>query len=199
MFKPNRKIRALLLAQNWEEMSLRLLESTDRRYGWQLRSIGYQPQDVVQEAIASVFEGRRRWKLEVDLYVFLLMTIKSIVSHLVDKANIKNGDDKNQRKRRTTRLSALSEKVTQEQFESPSLDKERILRFMKDDELACKIVELKASDYDLAPRDIAIMLEIDVKDVYKANERIKKKLHRLFAPPAVSTNQTIKRGTDNVR
>lgn len=171
----------------WREMSLRLLSYTEKRYGKLLRSlirVGC-PQDLVQEAIASLFDGRRTFKPDVNLYTFLRMVIKSNVSHILQKQITKHAEDEIGKDKFLPFEPGVyaNPRIVLEAFGNQVLSE--VIQFLEGDELAIKIAELKSEDPKLPARDIAVMLKCDVKDIYNANERLKKKLRLVYEiPPA---------------
>lgn len=59
----------------------RLLVSAHRYFGY----LGLDADDLVQEAMALLLEGRRRWRPEVSIRTFLWQTVRSLGSHALER------------------------------------------------------------------------------------------------------------------
>jgi DNA-directed RNA polymerase specialized sigma24 family protein len=65
---------------------LRIRKFAYRRY-WTLgrRGAGLSPEDLIQDAMMAILDGRRKWrKRRVDFVMLIIGVIKSLSSHLVD-------------------------------------------------------------------------------------------------------------------
>lgn len=59
----------------------RLLVSANRHFGY----LGLDAEDLVQEAVALLLEGRRRWPPEIPLQQCLWMIVCSLASHWLER------------------------------------------------------------------------------------------------------------------
>lgn len=145
---------------------------------------GVDPVDLASTAITDVIQGKRVWNRETDpnFLDYLRSVVDSKVSHLV------NGLE-NRKNRRMTRGAAESECDAPSREPEPvtahidreSLDRlhAAIIEAIRSDKLVEDIFECLNSGMT-KPADIAIILEVTVKEVNNAQKRLKRKVDALL-------------------
>jgi len=171
---------------DWQDMCFRLLYDTRMKYGDVLMKTGSEPKDLVQESIASVLSGDRRWNPDRgSLFTYLQWVIKSKVSHVLDKAYFMppGGTIKTNR---TVSIQSFAEMGgilvrSVSPGPTPTHLREELCSFVNENPLAVEIIKLKADDPELRPRDIAAILDTDVNEIYKTARWLKKKLRHFLS------------------
>ena len=134
--------------------------------------------DLVQEAMTKVIEGKRDWPKHVDLFVLLCGVICSKVSHL-PKNRMLPIEEVRKADTLTSSPSAQQERVQQEQAFQRLRDK--ILKEVCDDSDPVLTLILKAwiEEPDLKPQGIAAQLRLSIEDVRNAQKRLRTKVKKL--------------------
>ena len=145
--------RALWWAKTWHKKYL-----SDAPSPW-------EPMDLLHEAIEALYSGRRTFPKEVPLLTTIINVMKSMAGNVI-------------RKKDHQRDPLEEGQVVGKATDVPAWLCEDALRIMKGDEIAVKIITLWCEDPDLPARDLAAKLGIDVKEVYNAHKRMKRKLDR---------------------
>lgn len=178
-----------LTKDDWDRLRLRLW----KRFGGQLCNIPQAPtpDDLLQDAVADLLEGRRHCKLDsVALISCLYGIVKSKVSHIQTKR--RRSLERNQQtvaieneKPDTQPLADFYGKATEAYepslgFSSESSEEadlyEAILSLTEHDELLKRMVELRHNHQDdkqLRAQKIANVLGVPVEEIYNANRRLK--------------------------
>ena len=143
---------------------------------------GVDSTDLAAEAITDVIEGKRQWNSETDpdFLDYLCSVVDSKVSHLVVRTE----------NRVTRRLAAASGvDLPESDVEDPHPDpatqvvnweslaefREAVLRGIPQDNLVEGIFDCLAAGMT-KPADMAVLLETTVKEINKAQKRLKRKV-----------------------
>ncbi|MBL7841938.1 MAG: hypothetical protein JNJ75_17455 [Cyclobacteriaceae bacterium] len=130
---------------------------------------GLEAHDIVIETIRKVLEGKRTWKPEVPVTAFLIQTLESETSNLIrDGKKIRPLLEKDNNTGVGASVDLVSAKIHAiEQLRAAGADDIEIYVF------DCWIEGV------YKPAEIAIELELDIKDVYNALKRLGNKLIKL--------------------
>ncbi|MEM8599156.1 MAG: hypothetical protein AAGF99_04480 [Bacteroidota bacterium] len=149
------------------------------------RHMALTPEGIVHEAVRKLLETEadaatgyrnipRRYKGDDpaerarDLFLGVARVISSEVSNLAGRASSQSNDLPD-----TLNASTEHDVATDDLWAL-------VFEALQDDEVSLAVLRLRRDDPELRPRDLAEMLEMDVKAVYRANERMKKTLQDLF-------------------
>lgn len=191
-----------LTDDEWSELLERLAYHAARKFqkcGWRrghrtkcewAAPGGSSPQDVALEAIVSTISGDRTYNRDryPDFAEFLRSVVDSMISHMVEKANLQ----------RTGRIPVVRDAESQETVEvdlpGDAPDPSDVVVSREVIELARAAIEADAEKDPLVlqmfecleaditkPAEIAEFLDVDVKKVYSAQKRLRRKLDRAFA------------------
>jgi hypothetical protein len=145
---------------------------------------GVDPADLACEAITDVIEGKRIWNqdTESDFLAFLRSVVDSKVSHLVE--GLEN---------RITRRTAAGSGDTE--FDRPGREPNPLMACMDKDSLerlrAAIVKEIQGdklveglfgclAEEETKPANIAVLLDVTVKDVNNGQKRLKRKVESLL-------------------
>lgn len=169
-------VRRRLDAADWDHLVPRLLLVARRFHQRALCNYrgAPEPMDLVQQAIADVMDGRRRWPQGVPLFNLLYGVMRSHVSNFAA------------RQQPTGPAEAGTRHISLDDVLVPAADalpadirrselREAVLRLVEDDPLLERMVELLFEDPHLKASDYAAMLDIPVEDVYNAAKRLKRR------------------------
>lgn len=155
-------------------------------YGGNSTSQGKQGCDFVQEAIASVLEGRRRWNPSVEFPAFICGVIKSMISHAYESKEAQITE-------RETTLANRQQREEHEQFSLDNLQGSglnpaeyahqaevekrmwKIMGDLEDDPLLAGIFQC-VFDGITQPAKIARSLETSVNEINKGKKRLQRRL-----------------------
>ncbi|SLM30872.1 hypothetical protein MTBBW1_2500021 [Desulfamplus magnetovallimortis] len=164
-------------------------------------------EDFLHDAIHDALTGRRTWREDLDIKTFLMNIVRSKISNFKEKKGIdknaisidqKFGDDDNIHD--SILFSSTIGDSIGSVFSKPDYTKERnriidkmigkenldlkeqILLKVSNDSLLTRIVEYVFDNpgEPVRARNIAAGLNIDIKDVYNANKRLKRLLKDLI-------------------
>ena len=162
---------------NWRQMYPLLVSYAQLKLNMMRWSSGYPPggiqaEDLVQEAIESLFSGRRDWKIAKypNLEVVLKGIIKSLVSHLAKTAD-------NQTRRSLAdgwEHEALSESASPEENMAAKDQIAQIEQLLEDDEEAGMVFLFLQEG--TKPKEIAEELDKPKKEIYVILRRIRRKI-----------------------
>jgi RNA polymerase sigma factor (sigma-70 family) len=151
------------------------------------RGRAYKAEDIVQEVIVKVIEGKRKWDFAElpDLSQFMLMNIKSFIHNLYKKErhhdyieDITCYDDDGEMETITIQgcISPENIAINYELMEGVKLSYDKL---EADEEYEClKVLELMRFEYKNS--EIAEELEIRTSDVVNIKKRIRNKLKPYF-------------------
>lgn len=175
-----------LKAQDWDNLSARLqryAQGRVQRLGWATGSgkdpnlpKGMSSGDLACEAIARVFEGKRSWDpgKESDLFRFLCNVVDSLVYHLV------HSEEHGERKKPADGALLLAEPGPDGRASQEDGLLELALEALDDDPALLKVFEL-CYDGMVKPADIACSMGLQVDQVYRLKEKMKRRLAGLRA------------------
>lgn len=176
---------------DWKDLYKRLRLFAYMNYGWlQVKVGGLELEEVITEAIEDLYLGTRLWPVvdkqgrdkQVSLCVFLCQTIRSKVSHILEKEKRKiyldeNPEDENPNFYDQLMLAQTIQGTDQEVIYSQLCEK--LLEVVRQDSFLTKIVTLLTETPDLKPLDIAKLLNLPVTDIRNALKRLSRKLRSL--------------------
>lgn len=177
-----------LTEEDWRVLRQQLLLHVYKKYWWFYLRTGRSLEGLVQEAFLALLSGRRRYppmdrhagleRHDVTHLAFLCETIRSLVSRQYHVSlTLENLD----------RVAQFQESHLYPYLFSPpdaesSLTYKQLLRTMlelvQDDPVVHRIVQLKATEPDLRPREIAERLNITMEQMYAAQKRLNRRLER---------------------
>ncbi len=126
---------------------------------------------IFSETLIDLFSGKRNCPLDkVNIKTCILQIIRSKVSHIYEKYKKEKISDIN-----------ILENENGLTVEENSELRRKIINRLKDDELSLKIVKIQLnSEEGLKPyKEIAETLGVDIKEIYNANKRLRRKLAKL--------------------
>ena len=141
-----------------------------------------EPLDVIHEALHRALDGRRSWPTSVSFVIFMVQTIKSIVSH--DRERIEN---------QPGRSFSIDDMQGHWQAPSSAPSVEDQVQFFQEVELACKAAERAkqalAGDGDaqkvlngmlsgMSPRETCASYNLDAKTFDAARHRVMRRLRQ---------------------
>ena len=173
MPQPEPYVQAAIKSADWKDLGPRLVAfARDRLYqpGWWGNppgQIGWEPEDLANEAVRRVLDGTRSIKPELTLYQNLCGVISSIVM--------------NEGKYPRDPVRDHTVKISQERDnESPDpILRRKILKLLHGDVLLIQIVNYKSAHPSAKPREIAEGLGLPIKEIRKAQKRLKGRLEPL--------------------
>ena len=143
--------KALLWAKKWHTRYLSHAPSS------------WEPEDLVQEAIDLLCSGRRTLPKDVAVLTGIINVMRSMAGNL--------------HQRKDHQQDSFDElKGKGQAMDESAWLCEDALRIVEGDEVLVKIVALLCTDPDLKARDLAVTLGIDVKEVYNAVKRMRRRL-----------------------
>ena len=167
------RLLAALAKADLDELATRLL-GLARKKMWRLwRSLppsGETPEDVVQKAFHQALSGVRKFPKEnVDLYVFFVMVVRSLVSHLAEK-------EENRCVHTPIEESAdllMDWKYTPREAElAAAADVARALRDFATDKLMTDYIRLRIAEQCRNAGEYARALGVDVAAIHNMNRRL---------------------------
>src|ERR1043165_6643337 len=168
----------------WEELWKRLRYFTYSHYQWLPSKVGggIDLDDLIQDAIVDAVTGKRKWPPCVKPITFLCQVIRSKVSHMLEKENLRL---KSLEETSTPALKAYTDSpylIQAEDIQEQISYKElcnKIRELVSEDNLLIKIVELWISDPNLKPSEITHILGISIEETRNAQKRLSRKLLKL--------------------
>ncbi|HEX6100461.1 MAG TPA: hypothetical protein VF432_29370 [Thermoanaerobaculia bacterium] len=167
------RLLAALAKADLDELATRLL-GLARRKMWRrwkgLPPSGETPEDVVQKAFHQALSGVRKFpKGNVDLYVFFVMVVKSLISHLAEKEEnrcvhtpIEESADRLMDWKHTPREAELS----------AAGDAARVLRDFAPDKLMTDYIRLRIEERCRSADEYARALGVTVAAIHNMNRRL---------------------------
>src|ERR1700674_2122166 len=179
MRKPTIEILETLHAANWDDIIPRLVFFALQRLNtkiWLGKYCGNPPEgtdanDIVHNAIKKVLSGERMWNKSIPLIYFLMGIVRSDISNMA--RSFEN--------RRTTRYSNIKSLPLQEDIENFLendfiYERDNILKLLEDDYLLYHIAKLIIDDDVNKPKDMSKILNVDIKEIYNARKRLRRRL-----------------------
>ena len=189
-FSPKgRRILDELTQTEWENLWKRLRLYTYKNFAYKVRD-RFNLDEVIQEAIEDTYFGNRRLPPDVNLTAFLCETVRSKVSHLLEKEKNKISIEDLKGIQQQTSFALLTENIS----EYPQLiyRKEEGYQRVMYEELCSKIrksvqldpglvqlAELLFAVPDLKPREIAIQMNQPIKNVFNLLRRLSRRARKL--------------------
>lgn len=161
------------------------------RLGWRTRKgfdragpSGASPQDIAQEAITSILEGKRKYNREAysGFYHFLKSIVDSKISHLCESV-------KNEKVKIVSISQRAADNDTYEDMEFESKEtnpaktyinedvannvKELLAKEFIDDEIVNGILDCVEADI-MKPANMAEIMDVDIKEIYNAKKRLRR-------------------------
>jgi DNA-directed RNA polymerase specialized sigma24 family protein len=179
---------ASLATADWDDVFPRVrlwAHRFHRRYLSQIRAAP-SPDDLVQEAIAKLYTGRRRLPDHVPLLTVLINNIQSDIWNFLTREGYTKTDSKGKGRQGWGRHVGLEDWMADRDAESlPAASDRRRLhealrRRFADDPLVRRIVDLLFDDPLLKPRDLAEMLHTSVFEINNAQKRLKRGVQDLY-------------------
>jgi len=182
---------ARMTEAEWKDLYKRARLYAYMNYGWlQAKIGGLILDDVIIEAIEDIFFGARQWPVidkqgrdkKVSLCVFVCQTIRSKVSHILEKEKRKiyldeSGEDEHSEflaeMMKAQRVYGADQRVIYNQL------CERLLESVRDDPFLTRILRKLIETPDLEPRDIAKQMTLPVTEVRNALKRLSRRLRSL--------------------
>lgn len=182
---------ARMTEADWKDLYKRLRLFAYMNYGWlQAKIGGLDLEEVIIESIEDVYFGARQWPVidtqgrdkQITLCVFLCQTIRSKVSHILEKEKRKiyldEDPEDEQQEFHAQLMAAHTTQATDQQVIYGELC-EKLLDSVHQDPFLTKIVKLLTETPDLRPLDIAKLLNLPVTDIRNALKRLSRKLRSL--------------------
>lgn len=168
MADPAPAVQAILKDVDWDALSYSLESFAHRLVYGRYIPGGWSPEDLVQNAVAKLLAGKRRWNPNmVDLWGFLCGIIRSDLSHALTKAPLEHGED-----------SAGSDGRQDSQPHNPAIQVEyeqqrrALLDALPHDLRTVAAVVIDEELFE--PRDIAQRLGMSRTDIYNAQKRLRR-------------------------
>ena len=179
----------------WQRLLDRLTIYAERRYmrlGWfrngKYRSpSGQGPEDVASEAIVRLIEGKRNYDEQKypDLLVYLRSVVKSIISHIIDSAELKRKQpmpltSKKEGETEEVELESKDSGPLQMYIDNDLVEKIKLVlnkRFAQDI-VVSGILECMEAGIDKRS-EIADYVGVKVKEVYNAQKRLQREFDKI--------------------
>jgi len=123
----------------------------------------WEPEDLVQGAIDALCSGQRTLPKDVSVLTGIIKIMRSMAENI-------------HQKKERQQVSFEERKGEGKGMDESSWLCEDALRVVEGDEILEKIVALLCEDPELKARDLAATLDVDVKEVYNAAKRMKRKV-----------------------
>jgi len=123
----------------------------------------WEPEDLVQGAVDALCSGQRTLPQDVSVLTGIIKAMWSMAENLHQRKEYQ-------------RVSFEERKAEGKGMDESAWLCEDALRIVRGDQVLEKIVALLCKDPDLKARDLAATLDIEVKEVYNAVKRMKRKL-----------------------
>lgn len=191
---------------NWESIGLRLTYYAVKkayRYRWNSKIAigGVSPEDLAHEAIAKIFDEKRKWdpQKDPDLFKYLTGVVDSLISHLADspdRTRVRGIPQSEDGKIVEERLKmADPESETARHLRRPNLNPEQILLNKEQEQIEQRAFKglLKATEGDsdleallvcimdgvCKPSEIAKATGMDINQVYQLRRKLNRKVVHL--------------------
>ena len=156
------------------------IDSTARHYA-KGRSGYTDGDDLLNEAIFRVAEGRRKWPIQVPIEVFIMNVMRSIVSgtrqrsHMsTDHQSFEDEDELEDERYSSSYPSAEEEALAAERIAIGRAALRFARRTLAGDQLALNILEGLAAD--LTPADMREAFDVDKRQFHAARQRVMSRL-----------------------
>jgi DNA-directed RNA polymerase specialized sigma24 family protein len=167
------RLLAALAKADLDELATRLLGLARRKMcrRWKgLPPSGETPEDVVQKAFHQALSGDRRFPEEnVDLYVFFVMVVRSLISHLAEK-------EENRRVHTPIEESAdvlMDWKYTPRETElAATEDVARAVQDFAADKLMSRYIRLRSEEGYRNAAEYARALGVTIATIHNMNRRL---------------------------
>lgn len=166
------RLLAALAKADLDELTTRLLGLAHRKMQRRWKGSppsGETPEDVVQKAFHQALSGVRKFPKGIDLYVFLVMVVRSLISHLAEK-------EENRCVHTPIEESAdvlVDWKYTSREAElAVAADVVRILRDFAADKLMTDYIRLLIEEQCRNAVEYARALGVTVRDILNMNRRL---------------------------
>jgi len=186
-------------SEEWGDIYKRLRFYTWKRYKWLHDRMGVDLDDFVHEAISDTLQGKRRWPptdeqgrpKDVSLFFFLCQVVRSKVYHFWNRESRNVSVNLTDQDQTSDQFPESFETLLAESAEihpafgetkgtdSDAIDNEfknRLRELVAGDVELMKIVEHIIDDPRSNPREIAASLGLDIKRVYAAQKRLRRRL-----------------------
>ena len=167
------RLLAALAEVDLDELATRLLGLARRKMWWRWKGLppsGETPEDIVQKAFHQALSGVRKFPEEdVDVYVFFMMVVRSLIGHLAEKQEtrcvhtpIEESADQLIDWTHTPREAELA----------AAADLARVLRDFAADELMTAYIRLLIEDQSRNAAEHAGALGVAVTTIYNMQRRL---------------------------
>ena len=164
---------------NWKLITKKLVAYTRWKVLGRYLPQGKTPEDIAQEAVIKVWEGKRRWDPQKypDIYEFLKTVVNSEISHLFESKNPKYLEDIRENGEIRDLMPNPEEAfLLQEEYEKAIVFKEELEKSLeKDKDEQALLVLICLEDEITKPQEIAQKTGLSINEVYKAKKRIRRK------------------------
>jgi hypothetical protein len=182
---------ARMTEAEWKDLYKRARLYSYMNYGWLQSKIGgLVLEDVIIDAIEDIYFGTRQWPVldkqgrdkKVSLCVFVCQTIRSKVSHILEKEKRRGYQDEGPEAEQSEFLAELMRAQTiygPDQRVAYQELCERLLDSVSDDPFLTRIVRRYIETPDLEPRDLAKQMKLPVTEIRNALKRLSRRLRSL--------------------
>lgn len=182
---------ARMTEAEWRDLYKRARVYAYMNYGWLQSKIGgFVLEDVIIEAIEDTYFGTRQWPVmdkqgqekKVSLCVFVCQTIRSKVSHILDREKRKIYLDESPEAEQSEFLAELMRAQTIRGPDQAVIYQqlcERLLDSVRDDPFLARILRRLIETPDLEPRDLAKQMKLPVTEIRNALKRLSRRLRSL--------------------
>lgn len=182
---------ARMTEAEWKDLYKRARLYAYMNYGWlQTKIGGLVLDDVIIESIEDIYFGARQWPVldkqgqdkKISLCVFVCQTIRSKVSHVLEKEKRKIYLDENAEGERSEFLAELMRAQTTQGTDQRAIYQqlcERLLDSVREDPFLTRILRRLIETPDLEPRDLAKQMKLPITEIRNALKRLSRRLRSL--------------------
>lgn len=185
--------------EQWIEFYQKLRLFTFKKYAGLNLSLGVDLEDIVNEAVADVLDGKRIWnrsvwgpsataytpeqQLSASFFGFLCGVVQSKISHLRERSGRQESLDaiephfSSMVNRYDRGGSSLTRSSLEDQINFNEVT-EKMEELVSEDEASVRIIGALREVPDLSPQEIAKETGLSIGDIYNALKRIRRKLKR---------------------
>jgi DNA-directed RNA polymerase specialized sigma24 family protein len=184
-----RRILDEMTQTEWENLWKKLRFYTYKNFGYKVKG-RFNLDEVIQEAIEDTYFGNRRLPPDINLTAFLCETVRSKISHILEKERNKISIEEIKGAQQQTSLATLRENALEypqliyrhdEGYQRVMYEElcSQIRRSVQSDSCLIRLVELLFVVPDLKPREIAIQMNQPIKTVLNLLRRLNRRARKI--------------------
>ena len=170
---PDPKALERLRQAKWSQIMPRILLWSHQLHRKYLSNIRAAPEarELAQDAVADLITGKRSLPEDVPITTVLYGILRSKVSNFLN----------------TQRPDALPESydlADMSEIPDRSLLEDEVRKLVADDEVLLRMIDYLLDDPLIKPRDLAVLMNVPVREINNAQKRLRRKLSLLKRQPS---------------